>query len=196
MITQQYKVGGILGRASFAVLALLPLAYGLWRLAHHSLGANPIETVLHDSGQWALRFLLLTLALRPVAVITTAFWLLSLRRLCGLFAFFYALLHLGIYLVLEQELWWTEIIEDIVRRPYITLGMLSFILMLPLALTSTDAMVRRLGRHWRSLHRLVYMAALAAVLHYAWLVKADMRGVWIYAALLGLLFAWRLWRRV
>jgi sulfoxide reductase heme-binding subunit YedZ len=178
------------------VLCLLPLAhYGLafWQDA---LGANPIETLARGLGDWALRFLLVTLAVTPLRRFSGWHWLARLRRMLGLYAFFYASLHLLAYVGLDQFFAWREIGRDILKRPFITAGMTAFLLLVPLAATSSNGMVRRLGgRRWRRLHRLVYPAAALAVLHFTWMVKVDVREPALYGILLAMLLALRLWFR-
>jgi sulfoxide reductase heme-binding subunit YedZ len=173
---------------------LLPLAYygvGVWQ---DTLGANPIEALTRGLGTWALNLLLLTLAVAPLRRLTGWAWLLKLRRMLGLFVFFYACLHLATYLWLDQFFDWPAIGRDIVKRPFITAGMLAFLLLLPLAATSNQAMIRRLGGHrWQELHRLIYPLAMLAVVHYTWLVKADASRPAAYGALLALLLGLRLW---
>lgn len=177
---------------------LAPAIYLVGGLAGGALGVNPVESFLRGSGDWALRFLLLTLTATPLRRLTGWGWPLRLRRMLGLFAFFYAVLHLAGYLVFEQFFAWNAIARDIVERPFITLGMLTFLLLLPLAITSTRGMQRRLGgRRWKRLHTLVYPAAVGAVLHFYMMVKADTREPLLYAALLLLLLSSRLpWRRI
>jgi sulfoxide reductase heme-binding subunit YedZ len=176
------------------ILALLPLLYLVWGVFAGALGANPIETVIRDLGEWALRFLLLTLTISPLRRLTGMAQLLRLRRMLGLYVFFYASLHLTIYLWLEQSLDWWEIWLDIVERPFITIGMLTFILLIPLAVTSTHAAMRKLGKNWLRLHKLVYPISIFAVLHFWWLVKVDTREPLIYVVLLGILLSERLFR--
>lgn len=155
------------------LLGLAPLAWGLYGLALDGLGANPIEALLHVMGRWGLVFLLLSLAVTPLRKATGWNPIIRTRRLLGLFAFFYATLHFLVYLVLDQGLAWSFILEDIAKRPFITVGFSSFILLVPLAATSTKGWIRRLGRNWRRLHRLVYPAGILAVIHFYWKVKAD-----------------------
>jgi sulfoxide reductase heme-binding subunit YedZ len=175
------------------IACLLPLAWygvGVWR---DTLGANPIEALIRGLGTWALNFLLITLSVTPLRRVTGWHWLQPLRRMLGLFCFFYAVLHWGSYLWLDQFFDWPEIFKDIVKRPFITVGMLSFLLLLPLAATSSNFAIRRLGgRRWQALHRLVYAIGLLAVLHYTWMVKADLAGPLAYAALVALLLGARL----
>lgn len=173
--------------------ALVPLALLVEGLFTDGLGANPVETITHETGTWALRLLLVTLAVTPVRRLTGWNTLVRYRRMLGLFCFFYACLHFTTYLWLDQYFDLAAIVDDIVERPYITLGFTGFVLLLPLAVTSTNAMVRRLGgKRWRQLHRLAYVAAGAVVLHYLWLVKADVRSPLVYMAILGLLLLLRL----
>jgi sulfoxide reductase heme-binding subunit YedZ len=172
-------------------LALVPLGHLAWRAVQHRLGANPLEAVTHGTGDWALRFLLLTLALTPARALTGWNQIARFRRMLGLFAFFYASLHLLTYLWFDQFFSWPDILHDIPKRPFITAGFFAFVALVPLAATSTAGMVRRLGgRRWQALHRLVYLAAVAAVVHYWWLVKADLSSPRFYLLLLlGLLCA-------
>ena len=154
--------------------------------------ADPIQTIEHQSGDWALRFLLITLAITPLRIISGWTVLLRFRRMLGLFAFFYVCLHFLIYLLLDLEIDFPEVKEDILDRPYITVGFTAFLLLIPLAVTSTKGMMRRLGRRWKQLHRLVYLIAILGVVHFWWLVKADVREPLIYASILALLYATRL----
>lgn len=152
------------------------------------LGANPVETLTRSTGIWALNFLFITLAVTPCRQLTGCCWLVRFRRMLALYSFFYACLHFGTYLVFEQFFDCGAIVEDIGKRPYIAAGFLAFALLIPLAATSTDRMMRRLGgRRWRSLHRLVFPIAMVAVFHYLWLVKRDLTGPAWYALLLCLL---------
>lgn len=174
------------------LLATAPALALLGRALGDHLGANPVEAVTLDLGQWALRFLLLTLAATPVRRLTGWAILLRHRRLLGLTAASYALLHLLVYAVLDQGLLWSQIVADVLKRPFITAGMTAFALLLPLAATSFDAAIRRLGaRRWQALHRLVYVATSLALLHFWWKVKADTREPAIYLAVFGLLLAAR-----
>ncbi len=157
------------------------------------LGANPIEFITRSTGTWVLVFLLITLTITPLRRITGWQWLVKLRRMLGLFAFFYACLHFTTYIWLDQFFDVQEIIKDVIKRPFITIGFASFILLIPLAITSTNAMVRRLGgKRWQALHRLVYVTAVGGVIHYWWLVKKDLTQPIIYAILLSLLLGYRI----
>jgi sulfoxide reductase heme-binding subunit YedZ len=182
----------ILFKALLFFACLLPLFRLLWLYRTDGLTANPIEFITRSTGTWTLVGLLATLAVTPLRQLTRQYWLIRLRRMLGLFAFFYGCLHLTTYLWLDQFFAWGEIVKDIGMRPFITAGFFAFVLMLPLALTSTSGMVRRLGgRRWQLLHRLIYLSAIAAVVHYWWLVKADVRQPMIYAAVLSALLLYR-----
>ena len=177
------------------VAALSP---GLWlgyRAYSGQLSVNPIEDITLTTGIWALRLLLLSLAITPIRRITGWQRVIQYRRMFGLFAFFYATLHLLTYVVLDQGLEFEFILPDIVKRPYITMGMIAFTLMVPLAITSTRGWIRRLGRKWQLLHRLVYVSGVAACLHFLWKVKIPMGEPVYYAAILGVLLLFRVaWR--
>lgn len=178
------------------VACLLPLAWLIRGFFNDELGANPVEAITHGTGDWALRLLLASLALTPLRILSSLNWLLRLRRMLGLFAFFYATLHFATYLWLDQFFDWSGIARDILRRPFITVGFAAFVLLLPLAATSFNAAIRRLGgRRWQALHRSVYAIGILSVLHYWWLVKADVTRPLIYAAILALLLGYRAWRR-
>ncbi|HUC30166.1 MAG TPA: protein-methionine-sulfoxide reductase heme-binding subunit MsrQ [Candidatus Acidoferrum sp.] len=169
-----------------------PLGILVWRGLHSLLGANPIETITHATGDWTLRFLLITLAISPLRRITRQYWLIEYRRMLGLFAFFYGTLHLMTYVWLDKFFAVHEMLADIAKRRFITAGMTAFVLMLPLALTSTRWSIRKLGgKRWQALHRLIYFSAAAGVIHYIWLVKADLRKPLEYAALLAVLLLYR-----
>jgi methionine sulfoxide reductase heme-binding subunit len=163
-----------------------------------SLGPDPIKFTLHTIGKTALNFLMLTLMVTPVRQLTGWTHLLRLRRMLGLFAFFYTLLHFTVYLWLDQELDFAGLGKDIVKRPYITVGFLALVLLIPLAVTSTNRMMRRLGRRWQQLHRLVYVIAILGVVHYYWQTKRDVTEPLIYAAILAVLLGYRAmkaWRK-
>lgn len=177
------------------VLCLLPFALLLWDLFHNQLGANPVEKLTHRSGEWALRFLLITLAVAPLRRMTGWHGVLRLRRMLGLYTFFYAVLHFAIWLVFDHFFDLNAIVQDIIKRPYITVGFTAFVLLIPLAATSTNAMMRRLGRRWTMLHQLVYVAATLGVMHYLWLVKADVREPVIYGMILIALLLARVWHQ-
>jgi sulfoxide reductase heme-binding subunit YedZ len=179
------------------LLCLVPLSLLVVRafgIGGESLGANPVEELLHELGLWALRFLLATLAITPLRDLIGKPWPLMLRRMLGLFAFFYVLLHFLVWLIVDQELYWSGILTDIAKRPFITLGFAAFLLLIPLAVTSTNGMMRRLGKRWKSLHRLIYLCAILGVWHFYWLVKADVREPLLYAGILAVLLGWRIWK--
>jgi sulfoxide reductase heme-binding subunit YedZ len=183
-------------KAALFVLCLVPLASLAWRGFHHGLGANPIEYITRSLGWWTLAFLLITLGVTPLRRVTSLNWLLRLRRMLGLYAFFYACLHFTTYIWLDQFFDLMSIGKDIMKRPFITVGFLAFLLLIPLAATSTNAMVKRLGaKRWQLLHRAVYAIASLGVLHFWWLVKRDITEPLIFATLLALLFVARLVRR-
>lgn len=185
-----------LSKPAVFALCLLPLGWLVLDVATGAVGPNPVEAVTHRTGTWTLRLLLATLAITPLRRLTGQAWLIRYRRMLGLFAFFYATLHLVVYLWLDRLLDWGTIIEDIVARPYITVGFTAFLLLVPLAVTSTRGWVRRLGRRWQRLHRLIYPSAVLAVLHYLWLVKADILEPALYGLVLAGLLAARLpWLR-
>jgi len=184
-----------IGKPLVFTLCLLPFSMLALQLVTNALGANPIEAFTRASGEWGLRFLLITLAVTPLRQLIKQSWPLRFRRMLGLFAFFYVCVHLSSYIVLDQFFDWTEIWADILKRPFITIGMTAFVLLIPLAVTSNKAMMRRLGRNWQRLHRLVYPIAVCAVLHFFWLVKADLYWPTVYAAILVVLFALRLGKR-
>ena len=159
----------------------------------YELGANPIEEVLHTLGKWGLKFLLITLAITPLRRLSGINWLIQFRRLLGLFSFFYILLHFLTYFVLDQSLDFSAVLEDILKRPYITLGMTALLFMLPLAFTSTRGMMRRLAGRWKKLHRLIYAIAILGVSHFYWQVKLDTMEPVLYAVILAGLLGYRLW---
>lgn len=177
------------------LLCLLPLAklaleaFGI----RGDLGANPIEELIHRNGKWGLNFLLITLAVTPLRRITGWNQAIRFRRMLGLFAFFYVLLHFLMYAGLDQRFALGYIVEDIIERPYITLGITGLLLLVPLAITSTNGMMRRLGRRWQKLHRLVYVIAVLGVWHFYWQVKQDTLEPLIYAGILALLFVIRIY---
>ena len=185
------------------IICLLPLIWltaGAFGIAGISLGADPVARVLHQLGQWSLRFIVITLCITPLRALFNWPWLILLRRMLGLFAFTYVLLHFLTWLILDQGFLldsgftWHSIIKDITKRPYITIGFTALLLLIPLALTSTNAMMRRLGKRWQQLHKLVYVIAVLGVWHYYWEVKKDVREPLLYAAIVFVLLAWRYWR--
>jgi len=185
-------------KAFLFLLCLTPLIVlflEAFAIGNLSLGANPIEELIHRLGLWGLRFLLITLSVTPLRQLTGWGWLLRFRRMLGLFAFFYVVLHFFSYAGLDQRFDLPAIVEDVVKRPYITIGMTALLLLLPLAITSTNAMMRRLGRRWQKLHRLVYLIAILGVWHFYWQVKQDILEPVIYALSLAVLLGFRLVKR-
>jgi sulfoxide reductase heme-binding subunit YedZ len=177
------------------LLPALHLAGGAFHVGGLSLGADPIAAMLHTCGKWTLKFLLITLCMTPLRDFTHRDLWLRFRRMFGLFAFFYALLHFSVYLLLDRAGKLSDLGHDIVKRPYITIGMLGLLLLVPLALTSTAKAQRRLGRRWTRLHRLIYAVALLGVWHFWWQVKKDIREPLLFACALALLLGYRLWKR-
>jgi len=173
--------------------ALVPAAYLAYRLYYGDLGANPAETLQLDTGTWGLRFLVATLAVTPLRRLTGWNRVIQYRRMLGLFAFFYATLHLATYVVLDRYFDFKGIWGDIAKRPFITMGMIAFALMVPLALTSTKGWIRRLGKRWQLLHRLVYVSGIAAAVHYLWKVKVAVGAPVYYAVVVGALLAFRVY---
>ena len=175
------------------VAALVPASYLAWALlrAPERLGVNPAETLQLETGIWALRFLLATLAITPLRRLTGWHPIIQFRRMLGLLAFFYACLHLMTYVVLDRYFDFSGVWEDVVKRPFITAGMVAFVSMIPLAVTSTKGWIRRLGRRWQLLHRLVYFSAAAACVHFIWKVKVPVGEPVYYAAILGVLLTFR-----
>jgi methionine sulfoxide reductase heme-binding subunit len=174
-------------------LALLPLARLVWLGLHDSLGANPIEFVEHSTGTWALVFLLLTLSMTPIRLLTGQVWQIQLRRLLGLFMFFYACLHITTYVWLDFAFIWEDIIKDVVKHPRILVGFAAFLLTIPLAVTSNSYAIKRLKTKWKKLHQAVYLIGILAVLHFVLLVKKDLTEPFYYAAVLIFLFGVRLY---
>src|ERR1700757_1289422 len=171
---------------------LVPAGRLVWLGLHAGLGANPIEFITHSTGDWTLTFLLVTLSITPLRKLTRQYWLISFRRMLGLFAFFYGCLHLMTYVWLDKFFDVHEMLHDILKRRFITAGMTAWFLMLPLALTSTTGWIRRMGgKRWQRLHRLIYFSAAAGVVHFIWLVKADLRRPLKYGAVLAVLLAYR-----
>jgi len=177
------------------LLCAAPLLMFVWQGFHDDLTANPIEYILRSLGLWALRLLCVTLALAPLAQLLKAPAILRYRRRIGLWAFAYVCLHLTTYLAIDKQFDWPVIIEDIIKRPYITIGMAAFVLLIPLAITSVNSIRRKMGaRRWQRLHRLIYLIAPLGVLHYFLLVKADTSSPLLYAGIVAVLLAWRVFR--
>lgn len=172
---------------------LIPVGLLGWKAYSGDLGANPIELITHSTGDWTMRFLLITLAVTPLRKLTGQAWLIRFRRMFGLFAFFYGLLHFTTYIWLDKFFDLHEMVKDVGKRPFITAGFTAFVLLIPLAITSTAAWIRRLGgKRWQMLHRLIYVSAVAGVVHYIWLVKADLRKPLQYAVILAVLLGHRI----
>ncbi|MGW8369589.1 MAG: sulfite oxidase heme-binding subunit YedZ [Gammaproteobacteria bacterium] len=191
---QRWQLG--LAKAAVWVACLIPFAQLFARAFGYgpTLGADPVAEVLHSLGITGLNLLLITLAITPARLLTGFNVLVRFRRLLGLFSFFYICLHFAVYVSLDLQFAWNTIGEEIVLRPFITIGMIALLLMIPLAVTSTRGMQRRLGRRWAKLHRLVYPIAILGVWHFWWQVKADIREPALYAAILAFLLGYRVWR--
>ena len=174
------------------VLCLVPLASLIWRGFYGDLGANPIETITRSTGDWTLRFLLITLAVSPLRQWFGLSGLVRFRRMFGLYVFFYACCHFSIWFIFDHAFDFADMIEDIVKRPYITVGFSALMLLIPLAATSNNAMLRRLGRRWKKLHQLSYLIVMLGVLHFLWLVKADYLEPGIYALIAAVLLLQRI----
>jgi len=187
----------LIGKPIVFVLCLLPVVLIVTDALELTgrLGANPIEEILDRFGNWALRFIMITLAVTPLRRITGWNWLARFRRMFGLFTFFYALLHFLTWLILDQGLLLSAILEDIIERPFITIGFVALLLLTSLAVTSTNSMRRRMGRRWQTLHNAAYAIAVLGVWHYWWQVKKDVTEPGIYAAILAVLLGLRLWWR-
>jgi sulfoxide reductase heme-binding subunit YedZ len=181
-----------LTKIAIFLAALVPLARLVWKAFHGGLGANPIEFITHSTGDWTLILILTTLSITPLRRITRQYWLIGVRRMVGLFAFFYGTLHFLTYIWLDKFFDVHEMLKDIAKRRFITVGFSAFALLIPLALTSTAWSIRRLGgKNWRRLHRLIYLTGILAVVHYYWLVKADHRKPIEYAFVLSMLLLYR-----
>ncbi|MDG1688823.1 MAG: sulfoxide reductase heme-binding subunit YedZ [Gammaproteobacteria bacterium] len=185
---QIFKIG-------LSIVSLLPAIALTLGAINDELGANPIEVLTRDTGEWALRFLLITLAVSPLRLSVGWHFLAAVRRMLGLYSFFYAVIHMLLYLWLDQFFDLSDIIEDVIERPFITVGFISFLALIPLALTSNDGMIKRLGtQRWNKLHRLVYYIAIGGVVHFYMLVKKDITEPLVYIALLAVLLGIRLYR--
>lgn len=180
-------------KAVVFVVCLGPAAWLIWRGIHEDLTADPIKYITHFTGDWILRFLVITLAITPLRKLLHVPQLIRFRRMFGLFAFFYAFLHFSTWIGLDQWFNWPAMWKDVMKRPFITVGFTGFVLLIPLAVTSTAWSIRRLGgKRWQMLHRLIYATAVLGVIHYYWSVKSDVREPLEYAFLVGILLAWRL----
>jgi sulfoxide reductase heme-binding subunit YedZ len=193
VIDRNQQIRWIVKPVAFAA-ALIPFALLVLRALGEDLGTNPIETLNRTTGDWTLRFMMIVLAVTPLRRLTGWNALLRLRRMLGLFAFFYACVHFLTWIWIDQYFDLNSIVKDVVKRPFITLGFACLLLLIPLAVTSTNGMVKRLGaRNWRRLHRLVYAIAIGGVIHYWWLVKSDIREPLLYAGILAVLLGLRSW---
>jgi methionine sulfoxide reductase heme-binding subunit len=190
-VEQRYR---IVYKPVIFIASLIPFAWllcGAFGWFDLSLGADPVKKLEHECGKWALNFLLITLLVTPLRQLAGFTHLPRVRRMLGLFAFFYAVLHFTVYLTLDLEFNFRELFGDIAKRPYITIGFIALVLLIPLAVTSTNKMMRRLGRRWQKLHRLIYVVAVLGVWHFYWQVKRDVREPLIYAGILALLLGYR-----
>jgi sulfoxide reductase heme-binding subunit YedZ len=187
------KLSWIAAKSVLWILCLGPLFSLVWKGFHADLGANPVEYVTHATGNWTLRFILITLSITPARRLLKQPQLTRFRRLFGLFAFFYGCLHFTTWFLLDKSLNLDEMWKDVLKRPFITMGFLGFVAMIPLAVTSTAGWIRRLGgRNWQRLHRLIYLTGCAGVIHYYWLVKSDIRLPVMYAVILAIVLSLRL----
>ena len=174
------------------LLSCVPLLGLIWRGFHNDLTANPVEFLQHQTGDWTLRFLIFTLCITPFRKVLNLPELIRFRRMLGLFAFFYVCLHFLTYLGPDQSFNFAGMLKDVVKRPFITVGFAAFLLLIPLAITSTASWVRRLGgKRWQALHRSIYLCAVLGVIHYYWLVKSDVREPLFYGLLVGIVLLWR-----
>jgi methionine sulfoxide reductase heme-binding subunit len=174
------------------LLSCVPLLGLIWRGFHNDLTANPVEFLQHQTGDWTLRFLIFTLCITPFRKVLNLPELIRFRRMLGLFAFFYVCLHFLTYLGPDQSFNFAGMLKDVVKRPFITVGFAAFVLLIPLAITSTASWVRRLGgKRWQALHRSIYLCAVLGVIHYYWLVKSDVREPLFYGFLVAILLLWR-----
>lgn len=195
-MTQTHFIRRI-GKPAVFLAALGPFTWLVYNAFWGDLGVNPVETITNDTGIWTLRFIVITIAISPLRWLTGVNPLILFRRMTGLFAFFYGSLHFMTYFILDHSLAFAGVWDDVVKRPYITAGFTAFVLMIPLAITSTQGWIRRMGgRKWSLLHRLVYISAIAAVLHYFWKVKLDTTNPVYYAIIVGVLLAARVWHHV
>ena len=180
-------------KAAIWLLALMPMARLIWLGVNENLGANPVEFVERSTGTWTLVILLATLSMTPIRLLTGQVWQIQLRRLLGLFMFFYACLHITTYVWLDYSFVWVDITKDIIKHPYVIVGFSAFLLTIPLAATSNSYLIKRLKSNWKKLHQIVYLIAILGVLHFWWLVKKDVTEPIYYAAVLALLLGVRLY---
>ena len=178
------------------LLALIPFAYLLSKIINNDLGPDPAQTLSIETGEWTLRFLILTLAVTPVRQLFGLVQIGRLRRMIGLFTFFYASFHFMSWMAFILGFRWFAILEELIERPYITVGFLSYVILFLLGFTSTNAMVRRLGKNWKKLHQLVYLASVLAIIHLLWILRTDIGEAIFYGALTAVLLGYRLYRRL
>jgi len=176
--------------------ALIPLVWLIWRIAVNDLGPDPAQELAISTGEWTLRFLLITLSLTPLRNITGQIAFVRIRRMVGLFALFYAAIHFTVWMSLLLGFRWFAIGEELLERPYISIGFLALLILIALGITSPKAMVRRMGRNWKRLHRLIYLAAVLAIVHLTWILRTDVGEAVLYGSILAILFGYRLYRRV
>jgi sulfoxide reductase heme-binding subunit YedZ len=185
-------LAGKWSKVAVFALCLLPLGFFAYRALHEGLTANPVEFIQHFTGDWTLRFLLITLSVTPLRKLLNLPELIRFRRMLGLFAFFYVCLHFLTYLGPDQSFDVAAMLKDVTKRRYIAVGFAAFLLLIPLAITSTQGWIRRLGgKRWQALHRSIYLIAILGVVHYYWLVKSDVRKPLFYAGILAVLLLWR-----
>ncbi len=175
--------------------ALLPLAWLIWRIAANDLGPDPAQELAISTGEWTLRFLLVTLSLTPLRHITGRIEFVRIRRMVGLFALFHAAIHFTVWISLLLGFRWFAIGEELLERPYISIGFLALLILIALGITSPRAMVRRMGKNWKRLHRLIYLAAILAIVHLTWILRTDVGEAVLYGSILALLLAYRFYRR-
>ncbi|MBI5464290.1 MAG: sulfoxide reductase heme-binding subunit YedZ [Ignavibacteriales bacterium] len=194
MTTQRFDWVGTIVKPAVFTAALVPLAALAWNFFHDRLSANPIADITNATGIWTLRFLVITLAITPARKLAKLSWLSRFRRMTGVFAFFYAALHFTTYIWLDKFFEWQEMFDDVAKRKFIAIGFASFVLLIPLALTSFNKAQKWLGgKRWNALHRLTYLIGIGGVVHFIWRVKADLREPTIYAVVVGVLLLLRLW---
>jgi sulfoxide reductase heme-binding subunit YedZ len=192
MVLKRYVWIGFSLKTAAHFLALLPICSLIYSAWHEQLGADPVATLTHQTGLWALRLLLLSLSMTPLRLILKKSWPIRFRRMLGLYGFFYACLHFSTYLFLDLGSYWSQIGPDIVKRPFITVGFTAWLLLIPLAITSNQWMMRKLKKKWLKLHKLAYVIGILTVVHFYWLVKSDIREPLFYAVILMVLFGVRL----
>ena len=176
--------------------ALIPFAWLIWRIAVDDLGPDPAQELAISTGEWTLRFLLITLSLTPLRNLSGQIAFVRVRRMVGLFALFYATIHFTVWMSLLLGFRWFAIGEELLERPYISIGFLALLILIALGITSPKAMVRRMGRNWKRLHRLIYLAAVLAIVHLTWILRTDVGEAVLYGSILAILFGYRLYRRV